>query len=114
MKNAIILATSVIILAACNTTKPLYSWYDSEDASYQYTKKMTDDSFKKATKQYEKVLQKQKGTRKVVPPGTNAEYGYMLYKSGNTERGIELMKEEMKQYPESETFISRIVKQLEK
>ena len=32
--------------------------------------------------QYEKVIEKQKGSRKVVPPGVNAEYGYLLIKSG--------------------------------
>lgn len=114
MKKIFIFAIGAIMLMSCNTTKPLYSWYNSEDASYQYMKKMTEDSYNKAAKQYEKVLKKQKGTRKVVPPGTNAEYGYMLYKSGSIERGLELMKKEMQQYPESETFISRIVKQLEK
>lgn len=114
MKKIMICAICIAFFTSCTTTKPLYSWYDSEDASYQYTKKMTDKSLEKAEKQYEKVLKKQKGTRKVVPPGTNAEYGYILYKNGSEQRGLELLKEEMKLYPESETFISRIVKQLEK
>lgn len=114
MKKIIISMVCIALLASCVTVKPLYSWYNSEDASYQYTKKMTEKSLTEAEKQYEKVLKKQKGTRRVVPPGTKAEYGYLLYKNGSEERGIELLKEEMKQYPESETFISRIVKQLEK
>jgi hypothetical protein len=57
---------------------------------------------------------KQKGIRKVVPPGVNAEYGYLLYKAGKKEEGLALLKAEIKAYPESETFISRIIKQLEK
>ena len=43
-----------------------------------------------------------------------AEYGYLLYKTGKKEEGIEFLKQEMELYPESEKYISRIVKQLEK
>ena len=64
--------------------------------------------------QYQKVITKQKGIRKVVPPGVNAEYGFLLYKAGKKTEGIELLNAEMKTYPESEKFISRIIKQLEK
>ena len=114
MRKLFIMVVTAALLASCGSTKSLYSWYDSEDASYQYTKKLTEDKLKKAMVQYEKVLKNQKGTRKVVPPGVNAEYGYPLFKAGKKEQGISLMKEEMRLYPESEKFISRIVKQLEK
>lgn len=114
MKTLLILITGIVFMASCTSTSTMYSWYDSEDATYQYTKRLTDDKLKKAMVQYEKVLNKQKGTRKVVPPGANAEYGYLLYKAGKKTEGIALLKEEMRLYPESEKFISRIVKQLEK
>ena len=42
-----------------------------------------------------------------------AEYGYMLYRTGKKEEGIRMMKEEINWYPESEKYISRIIKQLE-
>ena len=64
--------------------------------------------------QYLKLIQKQKGTRKVVPPGLYAEYGYVLYMGGKKEEGLDFLKQEIKLYPESETYISRIIKQLEK
>jgi hypothetical protein len=50
----------------------------------------------------------------VVPPGVNAEYGYLLYKAGKKDEGLALLRAETKAYPESEKFISRIIKQLEK
>lgn len=104
----------MIAFTSCSTQKPLYSWYDSEDATYKYTKRGTDKLLEKAIAQYEKVITKQKGIRKVVPPGVNAEYGFLLYKVGKKEEGIKLLKEEIKTYPESEQFISRIINQLEK
>jgi hypothetical protein len=47
-----------------------------------YTKRGTEGTLAKAMAQYEKVISKQKGLRKVVPPGVNAEYGYLLCKAG--------------------------------
>lgn len=114
MRKFFIAAICVIAFTSCATQKSLYTWYDSEDATYKYTKRGTDELLTKAMAQYEKVISKQKGTRKVVPPGVNAEYGYLLYKAGKKEEGLALLKAEIKAYPESETFISRIIKQLEK
>ena len=114
MRKLLIEVGCVIAFESCGTEKSLYSWYDSEDATYQYTKRLTDEKLEKAMIQYQKVIAKQKGTRKVVPPGVNAEYGYLLYKAGKKDEGLALLKAEITDYPESETFISRIIKQLEK
>ncbi len=104
-----------MVFASCvSTQQSLYSWYDSEDATYKYTKRGTEETLTEAMKQYEKVIKSQKGIRKVVPPGVNAEYGYILYKSGKKDEGLTLLKAEIASYPESEKFISRIIKQLEK
>lgn len=50
----------------------------------------------------------------MVPPGLYAEYGYMLYRTGKKEEGLSFLRTEIKTYPESEKYISRIIKQLEK
>lgn len=114
MKKIFILVAGIALMTSCSSTSTLYSWYDSEDATYQYTKRLTEEKLQEAMVQYEKVIKKQKGTRQVVPPGANAEYGYLLYKAGKKTEGIALLKEEIRLYPESEKFISRIIKQLEK
>ena len=102
MKKLILLGAVIGLLSSCSSTKSLYSWYDYENATYQYNKKRTDELKVKMMDQYLKLIQKQKGSRKVVPPGLYAEYGYALY------------MQEIKLYPESESYISRIIKQLEK
>lgn len=76
--------------------------------------KRTDELKVKMMDQYLKLIQKQKGSRKVVPPGLYAEYGYALYMGGKKEEGLSYLKQEIKLYPESESYISRIIKQLEK
>ncbi len=114
MRKFFILAGCMMALASCSTQQTLYSWYDSEDAAYTYTKRGTEETLTKAMAQYEKVIKKQKGVRKTVPPGVNAEYGFLLYKAGKKEEGLALLRAEITTYPESEKFISRIIKQLEK
>lgn len=107
--------TAVLItITSCTTNQTLYSWYGYEDATYQYSKKSTEELQVKVLEQYQKITDNQKGLRKVVPPGMYAEYGYLLYKTGKTEEGLSFLKKEIELYPESDTYISRIIKQLEK
>lgn len=113
-KRNILLATVVVfMMASCTSTKSLYSWYNYEDMTYNYNKTPTEELQVRVLEQYQKITAKQKGTRGVVPPGMYAEYGFLLYKTGKKEEGISFLKEEIKLYPESETYISRIIKQLE-
>ena len=105
---------AMFAVSSCTTTKTLYSWYDYEDATYQYSKKSTEELQVKVLEQYKKITEKQKGVRGVVPPGMYAEYGYLLYKTGEKDEGLAFLKKEVELYPESDTYISRIIKQLEK
>ena len=115
MKKMFVAAVAVLTLASCGTVQPdLYSWYDSEDATYQYTKRASEEKLAEAMAQYKKVIANQNGLRKTVPPGVNAEYGYLLVKAGQKQEGLTLLKQEVALYPESEKFISRIIKQLQK
>lgn len=114
MKKLLFAVVCVTTMVSCQTERPLYSWYDSEDATYTYTKRRTEESLTKAMAQYKMVIERQRGERKVVPPGVNAEYGFLLYKAGKKEEGLALLRAEITAYPESKKFISRIIKQLEK
>ena len=114
MKKLFIAIIVAITLGSCSTTKNLYSWYDYEDTTYQYHKKQTEELKIKVLQEYQKLSEKQKGMRGVAPPGLSAEYGYMLYMSGKQKEGLDLLRMEIKLYPESEKYISRIIKQLEK
>lgn len=105
---------AMLAVSSCTTTKTLYSWYDYEDATYQYHKRATEELQVKVLEQYKKITEKQRGVRGVVPPGMYAEYGYLLYKTGKKDEGLAFLKKEVELYPESDTYISRIIKQLEK
>ena len=113
MKKIITILLCTIALTSCNTTKSLYSWYNYEDITYKYSKKSTDELQVKVLEQYSKMNEKQQGVRGVVPPGFYAEYGFLLCKTGKSQEGLAFLKQEIELYPESEIYISRIIKQLE-
>lgn len=111
-----ITAATVILLFAlssCTTTK-LYSWSNYDSTSYNYLKNRDDKSVEELIKTYERIIAGQKGTRKVVPPGIYADYGFILVQSGKIEEGIKMMKMEVSLYPESAQFVSNIIKIYEK
>ncbi len=114
MKILFLAVVVLLALSSCSTTQPLYSWYGYENATYQYNKEPTEELQVKMLEQYKKLTDKQKGTRGVVPPGLYAEYGYLLVKAGKKEEGLSFLKKEVALYPESDKYISRIIKQLEK
>ena len=113
MKKCLLMAVACLLLSSCASTK-LYSWYDYEDATYEFNKAPDEELQKKVIEQYEKMINKQTETRGVVPPGLYAEYGYMLCKMNRIAEGIEFLKKEIALYPESEVYISRIIKAFEK
>jgi len=115
MKKISLFASAVccLFLTSCMAPTTLYSWYDYEESTYQYSKKHTDKLQERVLAQYKK-MEKQKGLRKVVPPGLCAERGFLFCKNGQTEEGLSYLKKEIELYPESSLYISRIIKQLEK
>ena len=67
MKKLLTAVGCLIALTSCGSQQALYSWYDSEDAAYTYTKRGTEETLTKAMAQYELVTKKQNGLRKTVP-----------------------------------------------
>lgn len=117
MRKKIVVAFSSLLLlslTSCQTSTKLYSWHHYENVAYANTKKHTEKTMEDLMTCYQKMILKQKQTRKTVPPGIYAEKGYQLVKSGKVDEGVECFKQEIALYPESKVFIERIIKQIEK
>lgn len=119
MKKILFMTMLAYMLASCGSKNilkepALYTWYDTENATYQYLKKNTEEDLAKAMEQYKLVVESPNGARKIAPPGMYAEYGYLLVKSGQIEEGLTLLNAEIENYPMSKVYISRIIKQLGK
>jgi hypothetical protein len=114
MKKLIYISISVFLLVSCSTQKPLYTWGKYETTSYNYLKNNNEKSTQELIDTYKKIIEKQKGSRKVVPPGIYADYGFVLLQANKTEEGKAMLLKEVSLYPESKIFIDRILKMIEK
>ncbi|MDR0418975.1 MAG: DUF4810 domain-containing protein [Prevotellaceae bacterium] len=114
MKIIFLITFPVILLASCVTQKPLYTWDSYDVASYTYVKNGDERSIQELVKTYQKIIEKQKGSRGVPPPGICADYGFLLLQTDKVEEGKKMLKMEIAYYPESKVFIDRILKMLEK
>lgn len=113
MKKLLIFALSIIGLVSCTTQKPLYSWGKYETASYNYLKNSDEKATQELIEAYQKIIEKQKGTRGVVPPGIYADYGFLLLQANKTKEGKEMLLREVALYPEAKVFVDRILKIIE-
>lgn len=110
MRKFLLITTTTLLLASCVAgPKPLYNWDRYENVSYSYLKTKNDKTTKALLEDYKKMMAKPNGSRKVVPPGVNADYGFMLIQLGKTEEGRTFLEKEIKLYPESKIFIDRIL-----
>ncbi|MEE2953875.1 MAG: DUF4810 domain-containing protein [Bacteroidota bacterium] len=114
-RNYIVLITA-FLLVSCGPPKTLYTWggkkYAYSKTSYKYLKASNEETSERLTKTYEKIINDQKGTRKVPPPGILADYGFLLLQQNKTEEGKQMLMKEIELYPESEIFITRILKMI--
>ncbi|MEI6062776.1 MAG: DUF4810 domain-containing protein [Bacteroidota bacterium] len=114
MKKILFITFSIFLLASCSTQKPLYSWANYETTSYNYLKNSNEKATQELIETYQKIIEKQKGSRGIVPPGIYADYGFLLLQAKKTEEGKAMLAKEIALYPESKVFIDRILKILDK
>ena len=114
--NAVKIAavSALAIFAMSCTSTQLYSWYNYQSDYYHYLKNADESSQKKLAETYQKIIEKQKETRGVVPPGVYADYGWMLLQDNKIEEGKAMLAKEVEFYPESEVFVGSILKRYEK
>ena len=99
-----------LILVGCGTTsKDTFYWGDYSITLYDYKKNPDEVTHEAHKKELTSILEN--SANKKVPPGLNAEYGYILLKEGLETEGLKYLDKEMELYPESTTFITRIKEQ---
>ena len=103
-------AASLALLAmSCGSTQ-LYSWYNYQSDYYHYLKNADENSQTRLTETYQKIIDRQRESRGVVPPGIYADYGWLLLQNGKSEEGKAMLMKEVELYPESEVFVGSLLK----
>lgn len=111
--RGVLASLTLALLTSCASTPTLYSWGNYEATSYAVSKTPSEKHIQQLIKTYEELINSPKGTRKLPPPGICAEYGYLLIKQGEQERGRKLLEQEIALYPESTAFIQSLLKRLQ-
>lgn len=111
MKHLLILI-SAVFLASCTNSKSLYTWNDYDKTSYVYLKNADEKSIEDILETYQKIINDQKGSRVVTPPGIYADYGFLLIERGKIEDGKEMLLKEIALYPESKIFIELVLSRI--
>lgn len=110
------LGVALLGFVSCGLNQPnnLYAWYGYDDIAYEYSKSRSPEATSRLIEVYKRIITKPGGSRRRVPPGIYAEYGYLLIKQGKQAEGVALLRQEIELYPESKVFVTRIIEQLQK
>jgi len=96
-------------LAGC-AAPALYDWGDYGDSlelCYE----------KENTRQAEQILQEQivaYATGKRIPPGVYADYGFLLFRRGDTGGALAYFEKEKNRYPESALLMDKLIERIKK
>ncbi len=114
MKKVIFLIGAVS-LAFCSCTKVLYTHYDYDEAVYFFAKSegnIESKEAKKLIKSYKQIVDNPEGENMVPPPGTYADYAYLLFKNGQTDEAKQYFQKEYVTYPESKPYVESLMQKL--
>jgi hypothetical protein len=96
------------VLAGCAPTG-LYNWGGYEKDLYFYYK--DPQNIDEYTEELAKLVEDDTKADR-VPPGMYAEYGYILYEQGETEKAREYFVKEKEKWPESAAFMDLAIQNL--
>ena len=114
MKPPLILPLLVLLLlVGCNPNQGSFYWGDYSETLYAFKKTPDEKTLDAHMKVLLEIITESPKRNKAVPPGVNAEYGYLLLKAGKEKEGFEYLNSEEILYPESRIFIQRLKREFQ-
>ena len=110
-KVGLILCLTTLLGTSC-AHKSQYYWGSYEDMVYGTYKANEDSEPVVQVQKLTEDLQKANVEGKQVGPGFYAHLGYMQHLSGDDAAAVDSFKREKELYPQSKTFIDRLLKSL--
>lgn len=108
----LILAVSALTIftSGCATQKPMYDYASYSESFYGMKKDAGTETSEEWKTALEEIITKSNAETLRVPPGVYANLGYIYLKANNNEKAIAYFEEEKKIYPESEIFMTNLIK----
>jgi len=117
MKNLFKLAAlcSGSLLTACSTgTHGLYQWGSYEDQVYAMYNSSEKTSPQEQLAKLEADGEKARAGNRTPPPGYYAHLGYLYFETGNPERAVASFQNEKTLFPESRSYMDRLIDRFKK
>jgi hypothetical protein len=105
----------LLMMSFTSCTKVLYTHYDYQDVIYTYAKdsqQFADKDFKNLAKVFSPIVKEPQGENLVPPPGSYADYAYLMYKRGDKDEAKLYFEKEYLTYPESKTYVQSLMEKL--
>lgn len=111
MKNTTLYSLLILIIVGC-APQTMYYWGDYSNTLYKYKKDATPETLEKHKTELQDIINKsnEKGLR--IPPGINAELGYIFLLQEQYDQAMIYLKKEKSTYPESSKFIDDLLQNL--
>jgi len=109
MKSFLWLAGGALLLAGCQTPRPLYYWGNYENIAYLSYAKPDKAPLETQREKLEEDLQKAEGHHLAAHPGLHAQLGYVYFQLGRVDDAIREFSTEKTLFPESATFMDRMI-----
>lgn len=100
---------TALLLAGCQTTKPLYSYGSYQSNLYEHFKG-DDAAVLKQIENLEKTIAESSAKNLSIAPGIYAHLGYLYIQTGQAETGLSYLTKEKETYPESAHYIDFLMK----
>ncbi len=107
MCRRLLLIFIFLMLTGC-AKEGLYYWGDYENSLYQ---RYVDNDHQQADSYIRDTINEAE-SKKRIPPGLSADYGFMLYRQGNKNAAVKFFEQEKQLFPESSAFMSTLIKQV--
>jgi len=103
------------LLTACSTgTHGLYQWGSYEDQVYAMYNSAEKTSPQEQLAKLEADGEKARAGNRTPPPGYYAHLGYLYFETGNPERAVASFQNEKTLFPESRSYMDRLIARFKK
>lgn len=109
MKQTLLAVGCALLLAGCQTQRPLYYWGNYETINYLAYSKPEKATLETQREELEEDLTKAKAHSLPAHPGLHAQLGYVYYQLGRIDDAIHEFSTEKDQFPESAAFMDRMI-----
>lgn len=102
-----------LVCTACAQKQPqLYAWGRYEQQIYAMYSNPGKSSPEEQLQKLKADFEKARAQNKPVPPGYNAQLGFLYFQLGNTDEALAAFQTEASLFPESKIYMDRLIARL--